>query len=201
MKGMFSIDIEQVGTFASYNKTGFKNINEKVRQIALQQKDVETIDDKYVKDKKGEFEKLIRLGKAVRKRRITETIKALKTISGGAMQTSNLADVTPKLIVLGTTKSGNHPFSHIISNDPVNHEQTIFNIEDFKTLLTEYKDQFIGNIYIGRRTGFWNESEVELKLLNGFELEKEDKSIIKIIYSSVFSAIDSYCTELEKLIK
>ncbi len=201
MKGMFSIDIEQVGTFASYNKTGFKNINEKVRQIALQQKDVETIDDKYVRDKKGQFEKLIRLNKDVRKRRITETIKALKTISGGAMQTSNLADVTPKLIVLATTKSGNHPFSHIVSNDPVNHEQSIFNIDDFKAVVTEYKEQFIGNIYIGRRAGFWNEYENELKLLNEFPLSREDKSEIKIIYSSISSTIDLYCTELEGLIK
>jgi CRISPR-associated protein Cst2 len=137
----------------------------------------------------------------VRRKRITATIKALKTISGGAMQTSNLADVTPKLIVLATTKSGNHPFSHIISNDPVSHEQPIFNIEDFKTLLTEYKEQFIGNIYIGRRSGFWNEYEDALKLLNSFELEKEDKTSIKVIYSSVFSVIDSYCAELENKIQ
>ncbi|WP_420153646.1 type I-B CRISPR-associated protein Cas7/Cst2/DevR, partial [Siphonobacter sp.] len=37
MKGMFSLDLAQLGTFASYNKTGFKNITQKLKTEALSQ--------------------------------------------------------------------------------------------------------------------------------------------------------------------
>jgi CRISPR-associated protein Cst2 len=203
LKGMFSIDLEQVGTFSNYNKTGFKNLNDITKKLAENQKDAKTINDTYVKDKAGNPEQLIRLSNDIRKRRITDTIKALKTISGGAMQTNNLTDVTPKFIVLTITKSGNHPFSHIISSDPVNKEIPILKIEDIKSVLEEYKTEFIGNIYIGRRKGFWNEYENELASLNSYEVfngEKTDNTI-KVIYEpSITSIIDKFCEEIESKI-
>lgn len=196
MKGMFSIDIDQVGTFSSYNKTGFKNLNETLKKVAKEKEGSSLIKDKYVKDKAGNPEELIRLDINIRKKRISDTIKALKTISGGAMQTSNLADVTPKFVILATTKSGNHPFSHIISNDPVNHEQVILKIEDLKEIFKEFKDEFIGNIFIGRRGGFWNEYEEELKTINELEVSK----ITRVKYSSVNATIDAYCKQIEESI-
>jgi len=196
MKGMFSIDIDQVGTFSSYNKTGFKNLNETLKKVAKEKEGSSLIKDKYVKDKAGNPEELIRLDINIRKKRISDTISALKTISGGAMQTSNLADVTPKFIILATTKSGNHPFSHIISNDPVNHEQVIQKIEDLKEIFKEFKDEFIGDIYIGRRGGFWNEYEEELNTINELEVSKTTR----VKYSSVNATIDAYCKQIEELI-
>lgn len=196
MKGMFSIDIDQVGTFSSYNKTGFKNLNENLKKVAKEKDGSSLIKDKYVKDKAGNPEELIQLDIKIRKKRISDTIKALKTISGGAMQTSNLADVTPKFIILATTKSGNHPFSHIISNDPVNKEQVILKIEDLKEIFKEFKDEFIGDIYIGRRGGFWNEYEEELKTINEIEVSKTTR----VKYSSVNATIDAYCKQIEELI-
>lgn len=196
MKGMFSLDLDQVGTFSSYNKTGFKNLNDQLKKIAKEKSGSTIVEDKYVKNKSGASEELIRLDRKIRISRITDTIKALKTISGGAMQTSNLADVTPKFIVLATTKSGNHPFSHIISNDPVNHEQPILNILDFKEVLKEFSSDFVGNIFIGRRGGFWNEREVELRTMNEYFVSESSK----VFYSTVNKAINSYCEQLEKLI-
>lgn len=196
MKGMFSIDIDQVGTFSSYNKTGFKNLNENLKKVAKEKEGSSLIKDKYVKDKAGNPEELIRLDIKIRKRRIIETIKALKTISGGAMQTSNLADVTPKFVILATTKSGNHPFSHIISNDPVNHEQPILKIADLKEIFEEFKNEFIGDIFIGRRGGFWNEYEEDLKTIDELEVSKSTR----VKYSSVNDSIDAYCKQIEELI-
>ncbi|MDD4603954.1 MAG: type I-B CRISPR-associated protein Cas7/Cst2/DevR [Bacteroidales bacterium] len=196
MKGMFSIDIDQVGTFSNYNKTGFKNLNEKLKKIAKEKEGSTLIKDKYVKNKTGNPEELIRLDLKIRKKRICDTIKALKKIAGGAMQTSNLADVTPKFIILATTKSGNHPFSHIISNDPINHEQPILKSDDIKEVLKEYEKDFVGNIYIGRRGGFWNELDGELKEIDGIQISNETK----VIYTTINTAIDSYCEGIEKLI-
>jgi CRISPR-associated protein Cst2 len=112
MKGMFSIDLAQVGTFATYNKTGFKNLTLKLQEEAVSN-GCTLLDDPFVKDAKGVSKKLVQLPSELRQKRAIDTIKALKTISGGAMQTNNMADVTPKFIILATTNGGNHPFSHI----------------------------------------------------------------------------------------
>lgn len=189
MKGMFSIDLEQVGTFSNYNKTGFKNISTIVAELLTKDEGVESFNDKFVKNKNGEAEKLIRLAKDKREKRVTDTVKALKFISGGAMQTSNMGDVTPKFIVLATTTTGNHPFSHIIKSDPFNKEQTILNIEGLKEVLDDYKDQFQGTIFIGKRNGFMDEYNDELKVLEA------DFENVKVL--SINQAIDQYCEQVK----
>src|SRR5690606_28921874 len=118
--------------------------------------------DAYVKTQTGEPQKLVQLEKSVREKRIIDTISALKTISGGAMQTNNMADVTPKFIILATTNSGNHPFSHIAVGEGQKSERAILNIDGIKEVLNDYKDQFEGIVYIGKRSGFLDEYNTEL---------------------------------------
>jgi CRISPR-associated protein Cst2 len=191
MKGMFSLDLAQLGTFASYNKTGFKNITQKLRTEALGQGAVE-IDDPYVKDGKGNPQKLVQLEKAVRLQRAKDTIQALKTISGGAMQTNNMGDVTPKFIVLATTSSGNHPFSHIVMSEGANNDKVALNLEGLKEVLKEYKEQFIGTVFIGKRNGFLNEYTDELK-----ELLTLGDGYPAIQLGAINETIDAYCAQLE----
>jgi len=184
MKGMFSLDLAQVGTFSNYNKTGYVNLSEKLRVEALENGAVE-IDDDFVKN-----HKLIRLDKETRSKRATDTIKALKNISGGAMQTSNMADVTPKFIVLATTKTGNHPFSHIVSNSGAYNEYAELNIEALKEVINDYKSDFEGKIFIGKRAGFMDEKNDELSAL---ATEFKELVIIKTINET----IDEYCKQVE----
>jgi len=188
MKGMFSIDLFQIGTFASYNKTGFKNLTEKLKEDAKNSGATE-VNDPFVKLKTGESQKLVQLTKETRIKRVTDTIQALKTISGGAMQTNNMADVTPKFIVLATMSSGNHPFSHIAKNDGVRNEKALLNIEGLKEVLEDYKHQFAGTIFIGKRSGFMDEYNEELKALVG----KFDN--VKLL--SINQAIDEYCEQVK----
>ena len=191
MKGMFCLDIEQVGTFSNYNKTGFKNLTDKLKELALEQGAAE-VDDPFVKDEKGNPHKLVRLTKEVRQKRISETILALKNISGGAMQTSNMGDVTPKFIVLATMNSGNHPFSHISSASGKDGEVVDLNIDALKEVITDYKDNFIGTIFIGKRTGFMDEKNAKLK-----ELESLFSNVEVL---SVNEAIDKYVEQLKQLV-
>ncbi|MDO5665191.1 MAG: type I-B CRISPR-associated protein Cas7/Cst2/DevR [Bacteroidia bacterium] len=195
MKGMFSLDLEQVGTFASYNKTGFKNINEKLFTKAKETKGVSILDDQYVKNKEGEFEKLIRLPLETRKKRVVDTLSALKFINGGAMQTSNLDDVTPKFIILATFKTGNHPFSHIVKADAINENNVQLNVDGIKEVLKDYKEQFEGTVFIGRRSGFLDEYSGVLK-----ELESLGDGYPTVQIGSINETIDKYCEQLEKQI-
>lgn len=188
MKGMFSLDLNQVGTFASYNKTGFKNLNKVLLKQAESDK-MEIFDDKFVKNKEGESEQLVRLSVEIRRKRAIDTIKALKFISGGAMQTSNMGDVTPKLIVLATFSTGNHPFTHIVKTDPFSKEAVMLNIEGIKEVLNDYKEQFQGTIFIGKRSGFMDEYNEELKAL---ETEFPNVKVL-----TVNQAIDQYCEQIK----
>ncbi len=192
MKGMFALDLGQAGTFSNYNKTGFKNLTELMKLEALENGATE-INDPFVKKSNGEPQQLIRLQKEIRLKRITDTIKALKFISGGAMQTSNMADVAPKFIILSTMTVGNHPFSHIFTSG-INQQTVKFNEDGLEEVLNDFRTQFKGNIYIGVRKGF---------------LDREDNIALEAVASlfdfvhlkTVNEAIDTYCKEIEKYIE
>jgi len=185
MKGMFSISLEQVGTFSSMERTGFKNLNEILKKIALENGAVE-IDDPFAKDKEQKPLKLYRLPKPERLKRVKDTISALEIINGGAMQTSNMGDVTPKLIVLTTLNSGNHLFSHLAKDEL---GKSVFSIDALKQVVKDYNDRIVGKVYIGRRKGFKDEME------DNFQEYGKDGGIF---YGSVNEAIRAYVEEVEK---
>lgn len=185
MKGMFSLDLNMVGTFSNYNKTGYKNLSDKLKAKALEKGAVE-IADNFV-----ENQKLIQLPKETRSARTIDTISALKNISGGAMQTNNMGDVTPKFIVLATTKTGNHPFSHIVKSTGDRDEVAVLNIEGLEEVLSEYKDSFAGKVFIGKRSGFFDDENDALKKL-------QEKFKETVFLGTINDAIDQYCEQLKK---
>ena len=194
MKGMFSLDLSMVGAFSNYDRTGYKNLS-----IVLQEEAIiggaEEIDDPFVFDGKGNPKKMIRLAKDVRLKRANDTIQALKTISGGAMQTNNMGDVTPKFVILATTTTGNHPFSHVVGSKGQREEEVVFNFEGLVEVLKDYKYTFDGTVFIGRRSGFMDEIANDLKTLENMT------NIPKVIVLSVNDAIDQYCEQMKSQIE
>jgi len=178
LKGMFSLDLEQVGAFSNVNRTGFMNISEEMKKTALESNCVE-INDPFAKDSSNNSVKLIRLPKEIREKRIKETLLALKTLSGGAKQTTNMADVTPKLIVLARFKSGNHPFSHLGKEEL---GKPVFSMDALTEIMEDYREQFIGKIYIGKRKGFMDEIDEHLGNLAGE----------RVLYGPVNAVIDEF---------
>ncbi|MBN2103632.1 type I-B CRISPR-associated protein Cas7/Cst2/DevR [bacterium] len=178
MKGMFSIDLNQIGTFSMQGRTGFLNINKTMKDIYLKNGAVE-IEDPIIKDLEGKPHKLVRLENEIRIQRVKDTILALKTLSGGAKLTTNLADVTPKLIVLATLKSGNHPFSHLAKEEL---GKTVFSTEALRQVLNDYRSQIEGKIFVGKRVGFMDEFHEDLN-----KLENDS-----FYYGSVNETIDNY---------
>ena len=192
MKGMFALDLTQSGTFSNYNKTGFRNLTDALQKEAIQN-GATLISDPYVKNSKGEQQQLVRLERSIRQKRITDTLKALKFISGGAMQTSNMADVAPKLIILSTMTVGNHPFTHIVNNSGISGQNFNLNLKGIQEVLIDFKEQFEGNIHIGVRNGFLNREDEKA-------LEELDVAFKNLEVTTVNHAIDSYCSDVEKLI-
>ena len=186
MKGMFSLDVDMVGTFSDYNRSGYKNTSETLREKAINEGASE------IADPFGTG-KLVRLPLAIRQKRIADTLLALKNISGGAMQTNNMGDVTPKFIVLASMNTGNHPFSHISTSRGDRDEQAILNINGLREVLDEYKENFIGKVFIGRRSGFFDNYDKELK-----ELAEKYNDLIE--YLPVNAAIAKYTEQLKSQI-
>lgn len=184
MKGMFSLDLGAVGTFSNYNKTGFQNLSDKLKKEALENGACE-IDDQYVPN-----QKLIQLPLVIRRQRAVDTIMALKSISGGAMQTNNMGDVTPKFIVLATTTTGNHPFSHIAKSTGASDDKAVLNIEGIKEVLSDYKNILSGKVFIGKRSGFMDDENDALT-----KLHAEFSDIVE--YGTVNEMIDAYCEQLK----
>lgn len=208
MKGMFSLDTEQVGTFSRYYRAGYKNITDAM--FEQHKNDCKTLEDKFTLAKDGSKEKLIRIAGETRKKRITETIKALKYISGGAMQTNNMVDITPKFIVLAKTKYGNHPFSHIVFADPIRKEQSIFDVKKFVDTVNDNAEEFDGDIYIGRRDGFWEEYDEVLKTIDSDYVKDSNdasnntsdckcltKPLVRIHYGQVNKIINDFCSTIK----
>jgi len=189
MKGQFSIDLAQVGTFSSQNRSGFMNINEAMAKIALDN-GAREVEDPLCRDAKGNPLRLIRLPDDIRQQRVADTISALPFLAGGAKQATNLADVTPKLLILAQFKSGNHPFSSVIQETSEAGKQTVFSVKALKEILSDYKAQFKGNVFIGIRSGFLNEMKVDADLE---KLAAENKNIV---LGSVGQAIDGFVSAL-----
>lgn len=161
MKGMFSLDLDEAGTFYTQNRSGFHNLNTDLIKIAKEQK-ATVVDDPIAKDKEGKPLPRYRLSQEIRLQRVAAAIQALHTIAGGAKRTTNLADVTPKLIVLTAQKGGNHPFSHLAVADRV---EATFSVDALRDVLKDYQQNFLGKIYIGRRVGFMNNLQEPLAKL------------------------------------
>lgn len=189
LKGMFSIDLQQVGTFATYNRTGYKNLTAGLQAKALQEGG-ELVPDEGMRNPKGEPQQLVRLPRETRLRRAQDTLRALKTMSGGAMQTNNYTDVTPKFIVLATLQSGNHPFGHIVRSGGLFGGEVTFDKEALAEVLRDYADQLTGTVYIGRRRGFMEEAFADLAAWAA--------EFPNVRLSSVGEAIEGYCQELEQ---
>lgn len=187
LKGMFSLDVDMVGTFSDYNRSGYKNISETLKEKAINEGASE------IADPFGTG-KLVRLPLAVRQKRIVDTVLSLKNISGGAMQTNNMGDVTPKFIVLASMNTGNHPFSHIAISRGDRDERALLNITGLREVLNEYKENFIGKVFIGRRSGFFDDYDKELK-----ELADDYKD--RIEYLPVNAAIDKFSEQLKSQIR
>ncbi len=184
MKGMFSLDLDSSGTFSMQNRSGFMNLNDKLRKEALQNGN--EIDDPILNAKDGKTVKLVRLNSDIRLKRVKDTIRALKYLSGGAKQATNMADVTPKLIILTHFESGNHPFSHLAKEEL---GLPIFSIEALKEVLNDYQNQFKGSVVIGKRKGFMDELDEQFQNL------KEKFSIISI--APINEAIDQFVNSIK----
>lgn len=151
LKGIFSLDLTTLGRFEQSNKTGFQNISEDGLLVA--QAAGATVNGNVAV-----------MPLAERRKRAADTISVLPYLVGGANQTLNLTDVTPKFTVLTVLKGGNHLFMNVVKDERGN---AVINIEALQEVLRAYKDRLLTDVFIGRRAGFLDEQAEALGALAG----------------------------------
>lgn len=165
-KGIFSLDLDAVGVFWSINKTGYKNITDSyipiIQSAGGKLKPKTNLGSGEQQDVFGSSDKNSPwvLPKELRIRRARQVLEALKVLSGGAKLTSHLTDVTPKFIVLAVIDGGNHPFMNIIVEKD---NEAKLSIQALSQAISDYSDRILSDIYIGRREGFLDELDPQLK--------------------------------------
>ena len=196
LKGAFSLDLDNVGKFTILDKAGFKNLlnpDEIPKNLSDTKKEYEKIlsEAKTLNVKISETEWT--MPKEIRKKRASETIKALRYIFGGAKQTQYLTDVTPKFVILAMFEGGINPFiSEIVYEDKgeikFDSEALISRILEFKDIIEPKK------LFIGKDKGFMKDWDGELEKIKN-SLKEEG---ITAEVTTVGDAIEKFAKEIEE---
>lgn len=151
LKGIFSLDMDQVGVFYKVHKTGYQNLHKELEEH-LRKAGASEETDKMI------------LPKGIRTRRIKDTLLALPYLFGGAKLATHLTDVTPKLAILAGLNGGNHIFMNLVYEQDGNVE---FNFAALEEVRREYADLVMTDIFIGKRKGFMDEWDEKFTELSG----------------------------------
>lgn len=175
-KGIFALDIDAVGKFTVIDKAGSKNLSADLAK-------------KYEEQGMKKDEVTYRTQLELKKKRITETIKALKYLNGGAMQALHHTDVTPKLIILAVLKSGNNIFMDVMPHNK--YEDGILNIDALSEVLDDYKSDIASKVYIGKLSGFGTDSDQEMGQFKA-------PTGVTVVVTTPVKAIDQFTEELNQ---
>jgi len=182
LKGMFSLDLDQIGTFTKINRSGFKNVTDITYDKVLES-------GSEVDDLINPNVKRARLENSIRRNRAKDTILALKTIAGGAKRTTNYVSVKPDFIILAVLKGGNNIFDNIAVEE---NGRATLSIEALKEAIEDNQEYLRSNIYIGKMSGFMD--DVSLNIL------KSEISGITIHTGTVNKMVDEFVEVLDKVV-
>ena len=181
-KGIFSIDIDNVGKFYEIEKSGYQNMSpkliEKAKEMGLEH---------------NEEEKYWRLPIDIRRKRIKETILALPYLYGGAKLTEHLTDVSPKFLILAVIEGGNHIFMNVADENEIN-------FDALSNVIDDYKDIILSDIYIGRRKGFVDKMEENITAFAQKEW-KVDRRKIQVKYNSLNNTVMEFAKILDNFVE
>ncbi|MDI3310917.1 MAG: type I-B CRISPR-associated protein Cas7/Cst2/DevR [Thermoanaerobacterium sp.] len=177
LKGIFSLDLDSVGRFSSENKTGYMNITEAYKK--------EWEEYNCFVEEDG---KIVTLPLEVRAKRASDLIGVLPYIFGGAKQTSHLTDVSPKFLVLAILNCGNNIFMNIAVDDK---GEAAINVKALKEVIVDYRENIISDVYIGKREGFMDEYNEDLKRMVN-ELNDTLLKNIKVHLLTVNEAVSKF---------
>jgi CRISPR-associated protein Cst2 len=152
LKGLFSLNLKQCGTFSYKQKTGYRNLDD-VRIEMAKSKKLESI----------EAEKAYRLPREQRLARVTTLFEGMARLEGGAKQSLHYTDVAPAVVILAATKGGNHIFGHVIGANDAGLPQV--KPDALTEALRVFQDDLLSKVYIGWVRGYADEERAKVDAL------------------------------------
>jgi CRISPR-associated protein Cst2 len=181
LKGMFSLNLDQIGTFTKINRSGYKNVTDSKYQEILENGGSE------VPDLINPNILRARLSNEIRLQRAKDTLIALKTIAGGAKRTTNYVSVKPDFIVLAVLKGGNNIFDNIAADED---GRATLSIQALEEAIRDNKEYFRSDVYIGKATGFMDDVVIKEPSIDE----------IKINVGSINAMIDKFVEVLNTVV-
>lgn len=155
LKGIFSLDLSNLGRFHEIQKTGYKNLDE---AYVAKEEIKQAITASGASKNNGQYV----LPQAERTKRVRDTIAALPFLYSTTKSAGHLTDVTPKFIVLCAIEGGNHLFMNITNSEP---GKPLINTESLKAVVSDYAGIILSDVFIGHQEGFVDEIKSNLESL------------------------------------
>ncbi|MEM2142573.1 MAG: type I-B CRISPR-associated protein Cas7/Cst2/DevR [Candidatus Thorarchaeota archaeon] len=178
MKGIFSIDLESAGVFKTVSTAGSQNLPSDYKIPSQYSNVCKLVNGQVVLDRK------------IRVQRVTDVLRALPHLSGGAMQARHLTRVAPSLVVLGVFSTGSHLLSHL-GREKDGHAD--LHLDSLGQILRDYDSERLSKIFVGREEGFMDHLREPLASLVQSYPDK-------VSVGTVLEAVNNLCGTLDRLI-
>ncbi len=171
LKGLFSLNLAQCGTFSYRKKTGFCHLDQ-VRIDEAKQRGLHHLEQAHA----------YCLPQDERIRRVQALFEGMAHLEGGAKQTLHYTSVAPALVILAVTRGGNHIFNYVIGEKA---GKPHLNTAALQEALNVFADDLLSPVYIGWMSGFMDEERKEMD-----KLEEPHRSRLQIAHPRhAFSAL------------
>jgi CRISPR-associated protein Cst2 len=139
--GMFSIDLSMLGRFYHVDRTGYRHLDSLRTQKAREQ-NLNPFDNNRA------YELLTE----IRQQRLAQLLQALAILSGGAKQSIHYTDVSPRFLLLGVARGGNHLFPTAVGADKEG--QPLINLAALEEIATVFKNDLVSGFHVGLAKGY-----------------------------------------------
>jgi CRISPR-associated protein Cst2 len=151
LKGLFSLNLRQCGTFSYRKKTGFCHLDD-VRIDEAKQRGLEHVMREHA----------YRLPRDERVQRVKTLFEGMARLEGGAKQTLHYTSVAPSLVLLAVTRGGNHIFNYAIGEKS---GHPFLNVDALHEALDVFADDILSPVYVGWMKGFLDDERAKLDTL------------------------------------
>jgi CRISPR-associated protein Cst2 len=148
--GIFSVDLRMLGRFYSIERTGYRHLDEVRKKLAVD-KGLSPYDNG----------RAYQLDPQTRKQRLSFLLEGLAKISGGAKQAIHYTDISPRFVLLGIAKGGNHLFGTAVGADKEG--QPVIKTEVLKEVASVYSNDLLSGFYAGLAKGYLDEQREQVE--------------------------------------
>jgi CRISPR-associated protein Cst2 len=148
--GTFSIDLRMLGRFYHVDRTGYRHLDA-IRKRSAEELGLKTL----------EGGKAFELPLEDRKNRLAQLLNGLACHTGGAKQALHYTDVSPRLMLLGVAKGGNHLFPNAVGADRQGQPQ--INVAALQEVFSVFGNDLLSGFYGGLARGYLDEQRDALE--------------------------------------